>query len=400
MRVPPEVYQMRAVLSERFPELRPAQHMGLALWVFGAVLAHSACQSAVLGALVAAGVARRDAVRQRLREWLYDGADKAKPCAHEIAIERCFAPLLRWVLALWRERRELALAIDATTHGAWLTALVISVLYRGTAIPVAWVILPGNTKGPWLDPLLGLLDRLHAALPATERWTVLVLADRGLWSPRLWCGIRQLGWHPVLRVQQTITFAPACGGQRGPACRLVRQGQAWVGRGGLRAHEPKLTVTLIAVWTLDQKEPWVLVTDLAPERVGIAWYALRMSIELGFRLLKSLGWQWQHTRRRDPRRAARHWLILAVATLWTLAYGTRAEAAEETGQPPARLCVPPPRGSDRPCRPRLVSVFRRGLEVFCRCLARGRLWRCLWLIPDPWPQPPDNLQIIRHGAPS
>jgi hypothetical protein len=60
MRVPPEVYQMRAVLSERFPELRPAQHMGLALWVFGAVLAHSACQSAVLAALVAAGVARCD----------------------------------------------------------------------------------------------------------------------------------------------------------------------------------------------------------------------------------------------------------------------------------------------------------------------------------------------------
>jgi hypothetical protein len=174
-------------------------------------------------------------------------------------------------------------------------------------------------------------------------------------------------------VQQTITFAPACGGQRGPACRLVRQGQAWVGRGGLRAHEPKLTVTLIAVWTLDQKEPWVLVTDLTPERVGIAWYALRMSIELGFRLLNSLGWQWQHTRRRDPRRTARHGLILAVATLWTLAYGTRAEAAEETGQPPARLCVPPPRGSDRPRRPRLVSVFRRGLEAFCRCLARAPL---------------------------
>jgi hypothetical protein len=31
------------------------------------------------------------------------------------------------------------------------------------------VILPGNTKRPWLDPLLGLLERLHAALPATEQ---------------------------------------------------------------------------------------------------------------------------------------------------------------------------------------------------------------------------------------
>jgi hypothetical protein len=291
------------VLSERFAELRPAHHMGLALWVFGAVLAHSACQSAVLAALVAAGVAHRDAVRQRLREWLDDGADKAKPCAPELAIEWCSAPLLRWGLALWRGRRALALAIDATTHGAWLTALVIAGLDRGTAIPVAWVTRPGNPKGPGLEPLLGLLDRLHAARPVTERWTVRVLADRGLWRPRLWCGIRQRDGHPVWRVQQTITLAPAGGGQRGPACRLLRQGQAWVGRGGLRAPEPKLTVTLIAVWTPDQKAPWVLVTDLAPERVGIAWYALRMSIERGFRRLKSVGWQGQQTRCRDPRRA-------------------------------------------------------------------------------------------------
>ena len=61
MRVPSEVYQMRSVLSARFPELRPAQQMGLALWVFGAVLAHSACQSAVLAALAAAGLARPQA---------------------------------------------------------------------------------------------------------------------------------------------------------------------------------------------------------------------------------------------------------------------------------------------------------------------------------------------------
>jgi hypothetical protein len=400
MRVPSELYQMQSELSVRFPALRPAQQRGLALWVLGAVLARSACQSAVLAALVAAGLARPHALRQRLREWLYDGADKAKPCASEIVVEGCFAPLLGWVLALWRGPRKLALAIDATTHGDWLTALVVSVLYRGTAIPVAWAILPGNTKGPWLDPILGLLERLRAALPVEEGWTVLVLADRGLWSPRLWHGIGKLGWHPLLRVQQTITFAPACGGQRGPACGLVGPGQAWVGRGGLRAQEPKLTVTLIAVWTAAQKEPWVVVTDLAPEQVGIAWYALRMSIELGFRVLKSLGWHWQHTRRRDPRRVARHWLILAIATLWTLACGTRAEEAEETGQPPARLCLPPPRGSDRPRRPRRVSVFRRGLEVFCRCLVRGRLWRRLWLAPDPWPQPPADLQITCHGAPS
>ena len=69
----------------------------------------------------------------------------------------------------------------------------MSVLYRGSAIPVAWHILPANQKGPWLSPILDLLHRLAPAIPQTT--TVLVLTDRGLWSPAsgkgsvLWVGI-------------------------------------------------------------------------------------------------------------------------------------------------------------------------------------------------------------------
>ena len=67
-----------------------------------------------------------------------------------------------------------------------MCALVISVLYRGSAIPVAWHILPANKKGPWHSPILDLLHQLAPAVPHTM--TVLVLIDRGLWSPHLWSG--------------------------------------------------------------------------------------------------------------------------------------------------------------------------------------------------------------------
>jgi hypothetical protein len=39
-------------------------------------------------------------LRQRLREWLYDGANKAAPCATHLEVHRCFASLMRWVLAV------------------------------------------------------------------------------------------------------------------------------------------------------------------------------------------------------------------------------------------------------------------------------------------------------------
>ncbi len=56
-------------------------------------------------------------------------------------------------------------------------------------------------------------------------------------------------------------------------------------------------------------------------------YGLRVWIEQGFRPLKRIGWPWQHTRRTDPARVDRHWLVLAVATLWVLAHGTRVGKA-------------------------------------------------------------------------
>src|SRR3954452_4930412 len=149
MHVPPQLHPMEEALAERLPGLRPPQRRGLALWVLGAILARSACQSAVLAALLP--WAPYHALRQRLREWLRDGADKATPCAAQVEIETCFAPLLRWVPAWWRGR-ELALAIDATAHGERLIALVGSVLCRGTAIPVAWAILPGDTRRSRLVP--------------------------------------------------------------------------------------------------------------------------------------------------------------------------------------------------------------------------------------------------------
>src|SRR4051812_45233414 len=390
MHVPRELYPIERALAEHLPHLRGPQRRGLALWVLGAVLAQSACQAAVLAALLVHG--RYHALRQRLREWLLDGTDKACPCAAQVQVEACFAPLLRWVLGWWRGR-DLAPAVDATAHRDDVVALVVSVLYRGSAIPVAWTVLPGDAPGAWLVPILRLLRRLRPAVP--PGCTVLVPADRGLWSPRLWRRIRRLGWHPLLRVQRRTTIAPD-GRERCPAGALVRPGEARVGRGRLGWPKGRrLTVTLVAAWTTAQEEPWVVVTDLPPDRVGVGWYALRMWVELGFRALKGLGWQWQRSRRTDPARVARHWLVLAVASLWGLAHGTPGEDAHQRGLPPAPPPAPPPPPAG--ARPRRISLVLLRVPRPRHLLARGRLWRRLWLAPEPWPQPPPGLAITVHG---
>ena len=388
MRLPREAYPIADALAVHLPILSPAQRLGLALWVYGAILAGSACQAAVVAALLP--LATEHALRQRLREWLRAGADKAAPCRAEVAVDACFVGLLRWVVRWWRGT-ELALAVDATLLGDTVAVLAVSVLYRGSAIPVAWAVLPANQAGAWMDPILGLLGRLAPAVPAD--WTVLGLTDRGLWSRRLWDGIRARGWHPLMRVQRSTTFAPLGRRRRRAETLIPGPGHAWVGAGTAFKDRPvRRRGTLIVAWEAGADEPWLVLTDLPPGEVGACWYGLRAWIELGFRALKGVGWQWQRTRRADPDRVARHWLVLAVATVWATAAGTRAEDAELRGVAPANLRapVPPPPPGHR----RTLSVVRRGVGWLRWQLLRARrLWARHWLAPEPWPDPPPGLAV-------
>ncbi len=186
MRLPRETYQIQQAIETHIPHMSQPQLTGLALWVCGAILAGSACQNAVASALSAKGNWNR--FRQYIRQWLYDGTDRARPCRTELDVTLCFASLLRWVLAWWSSER-LALAIDPTLKGDQTTAIVISVPYRSCAIPVAWHIHKANQKGSWSDPTVELLKELAPAV--TEGMTVIVLCDRGIASPKLWNQIRE-----------------------------------------------------------------------------------------------------------------------------------------------------------------------------------------------------------------
>ena len=397
MRLPSECYQMQQTMQQYLPHLRESQLKGLVLWVYGAILAGSGCQNAVATALSFMG--NFNSIRQYLREWLYDGPDRANPCRVQLEVQACFVPLLQWLLDWWKSDR-LVLAIDPTMKGDQVNSIVISAVYRSCAIPLAWSIRPANTPGKWMDPIVDLLGVLSEAVP--KHMSVLVMCDRGLRSPKLWDAIRAAGWHPYMRQSVNTVFCPD-GGTRVPARSLVPGvGHAYVGFGtAFRRPDIRRRGTMMVVWDGGQEEPWVVLTDLGPEEAGVCWYMLRFWIELGFRALKSAGWQWQNTRRTDPQRVSRHWLALSVATLWTLAYGTRVEDASDLGIAPGRLRAPPkslaPHHRSATSTPRrIVSVLRLGASWLSRLLHQGRLWRRVWLLPEPWPEPAPDMEISYH----
>jgi hypothetical protein len=395
------VYQWTQVVSTHFPHLSKPQVHVLALWSLGMVLARS-CGLSAVSTLLAAWLDRKaNTVRQQLREWCYEAKAKRGTSRQELAVESCFAPLLRWVLSWW-EGCQLALALDATTLGQRFVVLVISVLYRGCAIPVAWTVLPAGHKHAWRGEWLRMLRQVRSAIP--RRFFVIVLADRGLYARWLYRCLVRLGWHPLLRINVGGTFRPAASARYQSLRSFVPQpGTQWAGAGtAFQGPRRRLNCTLLARWEEGYADPWLLLTDLAPHVREAAWYGLRAWIEQGFKLTKRGGWQWQRTRMTDPHRAARLWLAVAVATLWLLSVGGEADVTI-----PLSTLLPLPDDGSRPSRPRratrlrLVSIFRQGWNAILVALLHGRRLPTGHFVPEPWPCAEGRETTIRgnHAMP-
>jgi hypothetical protein len=403
-------------LSEAFAHLSRPQVKVLALYALGILVAGRcglSCVSFVLSRWLGQSF---HTVRERLRDWYCSARDKSGHQRRDLDVPSCFAPLLAWILKDWGAER-LALALDATTLGQRFVVLSISVLYRSSAIPVAWAILPANVKHRWKPEWLALLERLRPAVPSSMQ--VLALADRGLYAKWLFKAVTQAGWHPFLRINlNNAEFCPE-GGQYVPMGSLLPRVGSQYAAGGVmfRSARARLPCTLCAVWAEGCAEGWFVVSDLPPRQAQAGWYGLRNWIERGFKHTKSGGWNWQETRMTDPQRAQRQWLAMSVADVWAMRQGSQEEPSPDP--PPAAPDPAPAAKGPRPspghrppkktrrsqrrskraaaqqpakqtkkaaARPRrILSVFRMGVIAMLVMVLAGTLPSKGRFVPEPWP---------------
>jgi hypothetical protein len=94
----------------------------------------------------------------------------------------------------------------------------------------------------------------------------------------------------------------------------------------------------------------------------------------------------------DPRRAARVWLAVAVATLWAVSVGSHQEDVPEASLFPTQAFSKP--AGRRRCgtRRRLVSLLRWGVNAILTAVIQHSPLPLGSLIPDSWPR--DSLQIL------
>jgi len=85
----------------------------------------------------------------------------------------------------------------------------------------------------------------------------------------------QNGWHPYLRINRQGKYRPIAETAFRGLSTVVAIGDAgWKGRVVCFATpQRQVTCTLLARWEAGYTDPWLVLTDLAPEESDVAWYA-------------------------------------------------------------------------------------------------------------------------------
>jgi hypothetical protein len=219
--------------------------------------------STFLGLLLGQSIAN---LRQRLREWTYEGAQKRGEKRRTVVVAEHFASLLSLILGYWQTPKQVVLALDVTYLRDRHTILTVSIVYRGCAIPVAWHILSRHQKGEWHPLWVDLVQRLQQAVGLPKR--VWVLCDRGLYSKRLFEVIRKGGWHPIMRIRPQGLYRRPQGKHWQALERIAFRGMKSTGRRVVCFKGDPLVCTLWVQWPAQFDEPCLMLTDLAPRRMS------------------------------------------------------------------------------------------------------------------------------------
>ena len=327
--------EIEAQLDEHLPldwhlELRRR----LLMLVTGIILAESSSPRRIAQALHQFGLshAQEASIERQLRRIENDGRIRAETCVH---------PFAKHHLCLGKPQ-ELVPIIDATTHTDKVFLLMVSVRYRGRALPLAWLVWAANTPlkgaGFWtrVAQLLTMVsDLLPAHVPIT--W----LADRAFGTPKFTDLLQAFGWYFVVRVQGQTRFADLAG-REWRLDHLVHRRSRFKGTGQVFKASGWRHLSVVVIQSRHTTTPLCLVTNCLPQWQLGRVYRWRYNIEAMFRDYKSQGWHWENNQVFDLEHTQRLLVGMALATWLSLMVGTQVAHEQLSQHPTGNRRTPPP----------------------------------------------------------
>ena len=274
----------------------------------------------------------------------------------QVSQQQHFLPFIEPLLTQLARQRPLVFIMDGSEVGRGCLTLLVSVVYAGRALPLAWVVIQGCKGHFSTDAHLALLQAVMALVPSAT--PVTFLGDGEFDSAELQAAIVARGWDYVCRTAKNTR---------------VRVGDSWFSLHEIDVHRGRKKlwqavgftladygpVQVLGWWDSRYKEPIYLVTNLTDREAICSLYRKRMQIETFFSDQKSRGFHLDLSHLSDPDRLNRLMLAACLAYLWIIHLGVRAT------QPRCQARIHRAHRCD-------LSLFQLGLRLLDDLLNRDR----------------------------
>ena len=211
----------------------------------------------------------------------------------------------------------LVLIMDGSEVGRGCVSLMLSVQYRGRALPLGWLVISGEKGHFAQEKHIRLLSAVQEWIPAGR--DVIFLGDGEFDGTKLQETLDEFGWKYACRTSRnTILYD----GEEFSFQDLVLQPGMC-----LSLEEVAFTrqrygpVLAVAWWRKNYQEPIYLVSNLDLVEEVCHWYQRRFKIETFFSDQKSRGFNLHKSHLSNPQRLAKLMLAACLAYLWIVYLG-------------------------------------------------------------------------------
>ncbi len=335
----------------------------LAMMITGIVIGRNA-QLSAMSAEVPVSV-KEKSIEMRLRRWVKHS---------KIEVEAVYMPFAQQILQALASR-PLVLVMDGSQIGRGCMVLMVGVLYKKRALPIAWIVYRGRKGHTTAQQHIQALEKVLPLLPSQSEVVLLGDAEYDTTEMLVWLQ-ENTTWHYVLRTSPQIYVLD--GQQSQPISNYpLAKGQVFHRHGVGFTQAAEVTLNLVGWWGSRYEDPIFLVTNLSNAYHSCRYYRRRYLIETFFSDQKSRGFHIHKSHLADPIRLSRLLIAACLAYIWMICQGLWVIANQKTGL------------IDRTDRVD-KSIFRLGLDWLKYALKRN-----IEFEPIFWFQPIESVVNVR-----
>ena len=222
-------------------------------------------------------------------------------------------------------KQTLVLVMDGSEVGRKCLALMVSVVYHGRALPIAWLVVKGSKGHRPESEHIQLAQKVQELVPVGA--DVVFLGDGEFDGDGLQAALAGFGWIYVCRTASNAILNVE-GEEFSFKSLSLHPGEQISLPEVLFTRQNYGPVHAIAWWRKGYLEPIYLVTNLELIEEACHWYAKRFRIETFFSDQKSRGFNLHKSHLAAPSRICRLMIASCLAYVWMIYLGT---VAQKTG---------------------------------------------------------------------